>query len=1062
MKNKVLNIQRAPRVFISYSWDSESHKAWVQKFAKRLRIDGVDARIDQWYAEPGHSLTKFIESEIRQADFVLLVCTELYKAKSDLRSGGIGYEGNIITGEIFTKFIEGKYIAILREREWFQSSPSYMLHTYYIDLRDTVDFELNYNRLLKKLFGFVDIPTIGTRTSFSKSSSNGLSMDEKRYYCSRVLERPQLNARLFGRSSISIQSLEPLPLRVVDPEQIGTKPEIKIDELIELKCSGLIIGEPGSGKSTSLKRLTHILARRFLQGNSSFIPVFIELKWFKGNLEGLIQNTMNLYGLRVESRIKTILDSDVIFFLDGFDEANNQETLISQIIALPKNLNSRFIVSSRPSKEIAKLNFPTFFMSPISTEEIVQIAALYLGKEEFDQLENFYGYSGPWGMIREWANPLYVWMFCIVLRETGNEAWRYPRGKILKTLLEDLFLKSYEIPKRRSSPEGFDVSINIKIKYLCCLANWLLTNSDSYFIEFDEAERIYKNIISKEYNEYSKSPISFIHELILHGIIEENSGRLSFWHKSVRNYFAARFLSMENLHSERQLIKLSKQDHWVEPISLLAGFAILPSKTLLKIAENLPELAFELALVGEKQVRKDLVNTILDNLLQKSISNETNSKERIQAGIWIQRLRRINPGSLISTAQKLAAGDCQDISLYFQYMPHTSKGTHSIPEISSVNKEMKRFGIRIQKSIVKRDFWELPEVNNPISDHGKFFSQIDVEDTLKFGIIDENKPRFENVKRDFDTIANIIKSEYHDFDSKTILEDSFYGYYYPIYFVNIVVSKAEECYLVLGLVYNLFTPIKERFQDYIATPKSDMSQWIEAHVIRKNGKRIEFRIQTTEMWSTNISNQFSNLYKKTEEILTLLHHKFPSFSTIDIILNRDKNQFVAVFTKDEDHVFILKGSTALDFAFHLHTHLGLLATKAIVNSQYVPLQFVLSDFDRVKIIKGSQPVANRQRLGWVRSRRAQKYLVKYIKDAEQKEWRDKGAKILESLYNEIGISEVDRNKVDNYLLSKHGQKHLNELTSFLGRGAIQTNKIRNLIISKFGVFGTKKGGKSLN
>jgi len=92
-----------PTVFISYSWDDEAHKEWVRQLATELRADGVDARLDLWHAVPGDQLPNFMEREIRESDYVIVICTPKYKAKSDNRAGGVGYEGNIMAAEVLAK-----------------------------------------------------------------------------------------------------------------------------------------------------------------------------------------------------------------------------------------------------------------------------------------------------------------------------------------------------------------------------------------------------------------------------------------------------------------------------------------------------------------------------------------------------------------------------------------------------------------------------------------------------------------------------------------------------------------------------------------------------------------------------------------------------------------------------------------------------------------------------------------------------------------------------------------------------------------------------------------------
>src|SRR4051812_40697630 len=89
-----------PPVFISYSWDSEEHKAWAKDLATGLREDGVDVVIDAWGLRLGGRSPEFMESGIRKSKRVLIICTPEYKNRSERREGGAGYEGHIITGEI--------------------------------------------------------------------------------------------------------------------------------------------------------------------------------------------------------------------------------------------------------------------------------------------------------------------------------------------------------------------------------------------------------------------------------------------------------------------------------------------------------------------------------------------------------------------------------------------------------------------------------------------------------------------------------------------------------------------------------------------------------------------------------------------------------------------------------------------------------------------------------------------------------------------------------------------------------------------------------------------------
>jgi hypothetical protein len=152
-----------PKCFISYSWDDPAHQEWVKKLATQLRNDGVEAILDQWHAVPGIQLPEFMEVAVRESDFVLIVCSPKYKFKSDNRTGGVGYEGDIITGEIFVKRAIGKFIPVLRMGAWQDAAPGFLLGKYYIDLADEQHYAANYENLLRTLLNSREAPPpIGT------------------------------------------------------------------------------------------------------------------------------------------------------------------------------------------------------------------------------------------------------------------------------------------------------------------------------------------------------------------------------------------------------------------------------------------------------------------------------------------------------------------------------------------------------------------------------------------------------------------------------------------------------------------------------------------------------------------------------------------------------------------------------------------------------------------------------------------------------------------------------------------------------------------------------------
>jgi hypothetical protein len=159
---------KPPNAFVSYSWDDEAHKTWVRDLSTRLLGNGVNVTLDRWATAPGDQLPQFMESAVRENDYVLIVCTPNYKEKSDKRLGGVGYEGDIMTGEVFTTRNRRKFIPILRRGSSRQAVPSWLSGTYYIDLRSDPSSEMHYQDLLVTLHGAREqAPPLGPKPSLT-------------------------------------------------------------------------------------------------------------------------------------------------------------------------------------------------------------------------------------------------------------------------------------------------------------------------------------------------------------------------------------------------------------------------------------------------------------------------------------------------------------------------------------------------------------------------------------------------------------------------------------------------------------------------------------------------------------------------------------------------------------------------------------------------------------------------------------------------------------------------------------------------------------------------------
>lgn len=142
-----------PTVFISYAHEGPEHDQWVIDLASALRLNGVDASLDIWDLIPGQETTLFMESQIRNSDFVILIITAIYKEKSNIPAGGVGYEKNIISAEMLqSRDLRPKFIPILRRGNFQDTIPTFLGSKFAIDFRDGTDREASLSELLRAIF----------------------------------------------------------------------------------------------------------------------------------------------------------------------------------------------------------------------------------------------------------------------------------------------------------------------------------------------------------------------------------------------------------------------------------------------------------------------------------------------------------------------------------------------------------------------------------------------------------------------------------------------------------------------------------------------------------------------------------------------------------------------------------------------------------------------------------------------------------------------------------------------------------------------------------------------
>ena len=159
----------APSVFISYSWACED---WVIELAERLMTNGVYVVLDKWDLKEGHDLYAFMEKMVTDPNIkrVLIILDKTYQEKADARTSGVGSESQIISGELYGKTDQQKFIPIIRERspEGKAYQPVYLKSRVYIDLSSDDTFADAYDQLLRNIFEKParQRPALGTPPAF--------------------------------------------------------------------------------------------------------------------------------------------------------------------------------------------------------------------------------------------------------------------------------------------------------------------------------------------------------------------------------------------------------------------------------------------------------------------------------------------------------------------------------------------------------------------------------------------------------------------------------------------------------------------------------------------------------------------------------------------------------------------------------------------------------------------------------------------------------------------------------------------------------------------------------
>ncbi|MBP7635863.1 bifunctional (p)ppGpp synthetase/guanosine-3',5'-bis(diphosphate) 3'-pyrophosphohydrolase, partial [Candidatus Ozemobacteraceae bacterium] len=280
--------------------------------------------------------------------------------------------------------------------------------------------------------------------------------------------------------------------------------------------------------------------------------------------------------------------------------------------------------------------------------------------------------------------------------------------------------------------------------------------------------------------------------------------------------------------------------------------------------------------------------------------------------------------------------------------------------------------------------------------------------------------------------------------------------------VRILTKSVKDCYGALGIVHKFWKPIPGRFKDYIAVPKPNMYQSLHTTVIY-DGRPLEVQIRTEEMhriaeegiaahWDYKESSgkEATPDYKEKLSWLRNLIDWYQDAKDASEFMETVKVELfqyhVYVFTPKGDVVELPKGSTPVDFGYHIHTDVGHRCIGAKVNGHIVPLEYSLQNGDIVSIITSkTQKGPSRDWLKFVQSTNAKKKIRAWLKKEFRDEFVGNGEKEFLETLSRMGGTKEDEKKIKLPAFVEEikniGFPNLDELYAGIGAGEVRAQQV---------------------
>ena len=265
----------------------------------------------------------------------------------------------------------------------------------------------------------------------------------------------------------------------------------------------------------------------------------------------------------------------------------------------------------------------------------------------------------------------------------------------------------------------------------------------------------------------------------------------------------------------------------------------------------------------------------------------------------------------------------------------------------------------------------------------------------------------------------------HSIYNKMVRKGRDFDQIYDLRAIRVIVASVRDCYVVLGSIHSLWTPIPGEFDDYIAKPKENLYQSLHTAVIGPGGKPIEVQIRTAEMhhiaefgiaahWrykepGAKRDPVFENKINWMRQLIEWQQDIADARVFVDSLKTDVFRDQVYVFTPKGDIIEMPAGATPIDFAYHVHTEIGNRCGGAKVNGKLVSLDYRLKTGDRVEVLTTKKGGPSRDwlnlGLGLVQTTRAREKIRYYFKHQARAEAIAEGRALLEKELHRLGFDQ---------------------------------------------------------